>query len=159
MPGRKAGSHLWAIGNRYCREERVVRSRGLSNLGAALGTLVYNGCQREMTRAQDPLRTENSAEMKNEITCAGFEVGVQTSHVLVDVQYELWAYCHGEERFSYALVERPQADSKPKEGARARIDVEEPQSEVTQKWIEEALQSYQGHKAPSLIRPRIKLAG
>ena len=150
MPGRKAGSHLWAIGNRYCREKGVVRSQGLSNLGAALGTLVYNGCQQEMTRAQNPLRTEKSAEMKDEMTCAGFEVGYQNPHVLVDIRREFWAYCHGEERFSYALVEKPQADSKPKEGTWARIDVEKPQSEVTQKWIGEALQSYQGHKAPSL---------
>ena len=149
MPGPKAGSHLWAIGNRYCREKGVVRSQGLSNLGAALGTLVYNGCQREMTRAQDPLRTENSAEMKNEITCAGFEVGVQTSHVLVDVQYELWAYCHGEERFSYALVERPQADSKPKEGARARIDVEGPQSEVTKSGLKKLYNPTKATKHPA----------
>ena len=112
-----------------------------------------------MTRAQDSLRPRVPLKMTGEITYVGFGAEDQTPHAWVDVQCEFWAYCHGEERFSYALVERPQADSKPKEGARARIDVEEPQSEVTQKWIEEALQSYQGHKAPSLIRPRNKTCG
>ncbi|MEL6805310.1 MAG: hypothetical protein AAFO91_16180 [Bacteroidota bacterium] len=87
--------------------------------------------------------------MKNEITCAGFEVGVQTSHVLVDVQYELWAYCHGEERFSYALVEKPQADSKPKEGARVRIDVEGPQSEVTKSGLKKLYNPTKATKHPA----------
>ena len=67
MPGRKAGSHLWAIGNRYCGEKSGAEPWLKRSLGAALGTLVYDRYQREMTRAQGPLRAENSAEMKGKL--------------------------------------------------------------------------------------------
>ena len=87
--------------------------------------------------------------MTGEITYVGFGAEDQTPHAWVDVQCEFWAYCHGEERFSYALVERPQADSKPKEGARARIDVEGPQSEVTKSGLKKLYNPTKATKHPA----------